>query len=351
MVKADEILFVGIGKTPVCWYRCALPAMHMGADWVGIHMTDDARIPLLYVVTGLVRNATIVPNLEDYKVVILQQPYGQRWFKAINAWRDKGKTVLYEIDDYLDGVHKQSTHDFAKHYSKKVLPAYHLCMRACDGLICSTDYIARRYAKYNPNRFVCRNGIDMARYRLTKPERPTVNIGWAGATGHINALIDWINGGVLDVMVGRDNTTFVSIGQPQAARAVAQILGESRALGVPFALIESYPAAMTMMDIALAPAQTTSWYRGKSDLRWLEAGSLGIPIIAEPNVYPEITHGVDGFHAETPLEMAEILMTLVDDPELRVEVGEAARLHMANYRDMPHAARRWMDVIQEAAAK
>lgn len=350
MVKNDEVLFIGIGKTPVCWYRCAMPAMNIGADWVGIHMTDDERFPLLHVVTGLVRNNTIEPQIEDYKVVILQQPYGRRWFKAIVGLRERGIKVLYEVDDYLHGVHKQTSHDFGKHYGKDVLPSYELCMRVCDGIICSTQFIANRYAKFNKNVYVCRNGIDMARYRLTKPERPTVNIGWAGATGHVVALTEWINGGLLDVLIGRDSTTFVTIGQPQIAGAVGQIIGESRALGVPFALIESYPAAMTMLDIALAPAQTTSWYKGKSDLRWLEAGSLGIPIIAEPNTYPEILHGVTGFHASTPLEMAEILMELVDDRELRETVGEQARNHIRDYRDMPIMAKQWLDVIADITA-
>lgn len=350
MVKPEEILFIGIGKTPVCWYRCALPAMSIGADWVGIHMTDDERIPLLYVVTGLVKNATIEPQIEDYKVVILQQPYGRRWFRAILGLRKRGIKVLYEVDDYLHGVHKQGSHDFRKAYSKKILPSYELCMRACDGMICSTDYLARRYAKFNRNIHVCRNGIDMARYQLTKPERDTVNIGWAGATGHTDALVQWINGGMLDVMVGRDKTTFISIGQPQVADAVGKMLGESRALGVPFALIESYPAAMTMLDIALAPAGATSWYQGKSDLRWLEAGSMGLPVIAQPDLYPEIVHGVTGFHASTPGEMAEILIELVDNEQLRKDVGEQARRHIADYRDMGHASKRWLEVAEEVTA-
>lgn len=349
MVKSEEVLFVGIGKTPVCWYRCALPAMHIGADWVGIHMSDDERIPLLYTVTGMVKGETIVPKIEDYKVVILQQPYGRRWFKAINGLREKGIKVLYEVDDYIHGVHKQKSHDFAHSYPKEVLPLYELCMRACDGIIASTPYIAARYRRFNPRTFVCRNGIDMARYRLTKPERDTVNIGWAGATGHVHALLEWINGGMLDVMVGRDNTTFIAVGQPHVARAVSDLLGESRALGVPFTLIENYPAAMTMMDIALAPAQTTSWYRGKSDLRWLEAGALGIPLIAQPGLYPDIVHGVTGFHAATPGEMAEILIELVDDRDLRERVGAQAKQHIADYRDMPFAAKRWLEVIAEVS--
>jgi glycosyltransferase involved in cell wall biosynthesis len=350
MVKTNEVLFIGLGKSAPCWYRCALPAMNIGADWAGIHMSDDPSIPLLHMVTGLVKQDTIAPNLDDYKVVIIQQPFGRRWHKAIHKMRERGIKVLYEVDDYLHGVRKQRGHDFAGAYDEETLKKYRLCMRAADGMICSTQYIAERYAKFNDRIFVCRNGIDSARYRLTKPTRNTVNIGWAGATGHVEALVDWMNGGVLDVLVGRDNTTFVAVGQPQLAKAIAPVVGESRTLGVPFTLIENYPAAMTMIDIALAPAGQTNWYRGKSDLRWLEAGALGIPLVADPNVYPDIVHGETGFHASSALEAAEIVMELVDNEQLRQQVGEAARGHVIVHRDMSVAARQWLDVIAEITA-
>jgi hypothetical protein len=35
---------------------------------------------------------------------------------------------------------------------------------------------------------------------------------------------------------------------------------------------------MTMLDVALAPAAKTGFYRVRSDPRWLEASSLGIPV-------------------------------------------------------------------------
>ena len=43
--------------------------------------------------------------------------------------------------------------------------------------------------------------------------------------------------------------------------------------GRPF---DVYPATrMTLMDIALAPAGKSNFFRGKSDLRWLEAERAG----------------------------------------------------------------------------
>lgn len=341
MLDFTKALFLGIGQSSVLWYRCALPATHLGADWCGV----VGKPPGLQVLTGLVRGDTTIPHWEDYEVVVLQEPFGRAWLEQINALKARGIKVIYEVDDYLHGVGKQTAHDFSKEYSKERLLAFEMCMRACDGMIVSTNYIARRYAKFNRKIYVCRNGLDVARYQLTRPERKTVNIGWAGATGHLESVIPWINA-CLPVMIERPDTCFVAIGQPGLAQPVNKILGsETRALGIPFAPLECYPAAMCMIDIALAPAGGSSWYRGKSDLRWLEASALGIAVIADPHVYPEIEHGVTGFHASSSEQVTELVRELVGDPELRRQVGEQAREHVHQERSSEIAAMQWSEVL------
>lgn len=332
MLEPADILFVGQGKTPVCWYRAALPAMHLGADWVGIYIGDDPRHPGLYVSTGLVKNNTQEPVFEDYRVVILQQPLGSMWFDRIKGLQARGIKVLYEVDDYLHGVHKAKGHDYARFYKKDVLPKFELCMRACDGLIASTEFIARRYKKFNPNTYVCRNGIDLARYALTIPERPTVSIGWAGATGHTIQMVNWLNGGLLDVIGGRDHVNFVAIGQPQLAQAVQQIHGESRAIGIPFTSIECYPSAMCLFDIALAPAGDSSWYRGKClDAKTRVPTQRGIVSIAEVKVGDRVwtedgwqgVMGTDRQKMGTGLRIRTALGYQLDlSPEHRMRTGD-----------------------------
>lgn len=344
MIEPKDILFVGMGTSAVGWYRCYLPAIHMGADWVGV----AGEPPGLAIQTGLVKNETARPHFDDYRVVIVQQPRGRAWFKQIKNLQERGIKVLFEVDDYLHGVRKQQGHDFAKHFAKEALKEIELCMRACDGIICSTDWLGKRYRKFNQRVYVAENGIDMARYNLTRPERPTVNIGWAGATGHITAILEWLNV-VIEVMRERDHTTFVAVGQHGYADPFHKEFGEERALGVPFTLIEAYPAAMTLFDIAIAPAGKTSWYQGKSDLRWLEAGALGVPIIAEPSVYPHIEHGVNGFHARGPAEIKELLLQLVDEPETRERVGAAAKDYIRRERDMPVAVLQWLEICRAVA--
>lgn len=330
----SDVLFIGMGTSAVGWYRCYLPALFLGADWIGVVGVP----PRLGYVTGLVANATKMANFLDYKVIVVQQPKGRGWLKLIRELQDHGIKVIFEVDDYLHAIRKTAGHDFQSHFGKKDIAALELNMRVCDGVICSTEYIARRYRKFNPNVWVCENGLDMGRYRLTRPPRPTVTIGWAGATGHATSVMPWVKA-VGNVMLTRPQTCFVTIGQNFADSLEGVFPG--RTISIPWTMVETYPAAMTLMDIALAPAGKGNFFRGKSDLRFVEAGALGIPIVADPDVYPHINHGVNGFHASTPQEAGELVRELVDDDAMRVRVGEAARTYVAENRDMTIACRQW----------
>jgi glycosyltransferase involved in cell wall biosynthesis len=344
-LEHTDVLMVGIGQSAPLWYRMALPARHMGWDWVGV----KGQPPSPQLLTGIVRGDTQLPHYSDYKVVVLQQVSGRAWLGEIQRIRAMGVKVLYECDDYLHGTAKQKGHDFAQAFTKKRLLGFEMCMRACDGMIVSTPYLARRYAKFNRNIYICENGIDLDRYQLTRPPRDSINIGWAGATGHLEALLPWVS--ELMAMMREDaRLRFVSIGEPGVAQAVGQELGNPRrAMGIPFIPMESYPSAMTNFDIALAPGGDTAWYRAKSDLRWLEASALGMPTVADPRVYDNIEDGVTGFHATTPAEMSSVLRTLIDDPDLRERVGEQAREEVTSERSSEVAAMKWLEVCSAVA--
>lgn len=337
-MEPSDLLFVGMGSTAVAHYRCFLPAQELGCDYVGI--AGDP--PKTLYVTGIVQGESRLPNYLDYKVVILQQPWGPNWETAIRGMQAHGVTVLYEVDDYLHGISQQQDHDFRAAFTKKALRAYEACMRLCDGMIVSTDYIAQQYRKFNRNIYVCRNGIDAARYDLKMPGRRNVHIGWAGATGHRNSMLPWLQA-VLKVMEKRVDTAFVSIGE-NFAEAFVEHVGRWRTLSVPFAAMEQYPSAMTNIDIAIGPASVTPFYMGKSDLRWLEAGALGIPLVGHPLVYGEIQDGHTGFLAATPQQIEEKLLTLVDNHMLRRAVGDNARRVVLNSRTTKQTAPRWLEV-------
>lgn len=335
-----DVLFIGLGATPIAWYRCVLPAMFLGADWVGVR----GKPPRFQFQTGLVKGSTQIPNMDDYKVVIVQQPKGRDWLRGIRNLQSRDIKVLAEFDDYLHGIRKMPDHDFAADFQKDDLREYEMCMRAADGLIVSTDYIAQRYSAHNPHVAVCENGVDTGRYDLTVPERDTVNIMWVGATGHVRALHEWLPT-VAEVMRRNDNVCFLTIGMPWAD-ALRPEFG-NRAMSIPWTMLENYPAAMTNGDIVLAPAGKGNFFRGKSQLRFYEAGALGLPVVAAPH-YDEIDHGETGYIVEHTADLEETLEMLVADRSLRLEVGGKAREYVRTHRDAKVTSRAWLTACQEA---
>jgi len=330
-------LFVGIGQSAPCWYRCALPARALGADWIGVAGDPTA----LTIRTGqTTRDIGGIDDLAAYDVVVLQQPRGQAWLDAIAELQRRGTRVLFEIDDDVHGAAKAVDHGTAAKFTKPVLRQLELAMRAADGIICSTDWIAKRYASFNSETWVCENGVDLSRYALTRPPRETVTIGWAGGTGHRPAMVPWLRE-LLHVLAVRPSTRFMSVGAEDFASALAERFGSARCIGLPWGPIETYPAAMSSFDIALAPAARTPFFRGKSDLRWLEASALGIPTVADPTLYRSIVDGVTGLHAATPAEAREAILELADDEALRERIGAAARAYVREHRCIQAVAPQW----------
>ena len=210
-------------------------------------------------------------------------------------------------------------------------------MRAADGMICSTSYIARRYRSFNERTWECRNGIDLNRYalqasptaqgrddRLGRRRRPQGARWRAGSPRCARSC-------------ARARVRFVSVGHPAAAAFVEEF-GRERAIAYPSTTIEVYPASMTLFDIAFAPSAENNQFRGKSDLRWLEASALGIPLVAHPDVYPDIEDGVTGVHARTLEEVEAALLRLVDDREERERIGRTGA--RARRRAPAHRGRR-----------
>lgn len=343
MLDPTRAIFVGVGSSPICYYRCALPAHAMGADWVGVHGDP----PDLIIDTGLVKGKTQRPTLldGDYDVIVVQEVFGEGWLKLIADAQAQGIKVIYEINDYLHGIASLEDHDFSSYFDAARVTSVEECMQAADAVTVTTKYLKTKYRKFAKRIYLVPNGIDPKRYDLELPDRGgKVNVGWAGATGHMKAMEPWLVS-VAHLMDSMSNVNFVSIGQAIADMFEPRF-GAERALSVPWSAIEQYPAAMALLDIAIAPAANTKFHRGKSDLRWLEAGALGIPAVVNPTLYPEMRHGVTGFGALNQDQVFEYLAILATDPKLRREMGDAVRTHVRENRTVEAMVPKWRRALE-----
>jgi glycosyltransferase involved in cell wall biosynthesis len=345
MESLPKTLFIGWDVSVVSYYRAFLPAVTLGADYVA--WQSDKAASLIHLTTGLGDRPPSRADLFDYEVIVVQQARGVEWLKLIRELRAAGVTVLYEIDDYVQGARKTKSHELTNEFNAEFVREMELAMGVCDGIICSTDYLARRYRSFNERTWACYNGIDLNRYAWPKPAREGVTIGWAGGVGHIASLARW-EPAVRAVMRARPQTRFVSIGHGAAANYIEEF-GTERAIGLPPGQIEVYPAAMTLFDVAIAPSAENNLFRGKSDLRWLEASALSLPLVAHPEVYSDIEDGVTGVHARTPAEVEAALLDLVDDRAKRERIGAQAYEYVSEHRRIEVAAERWASVLREVA--
>jgi glycosyltransferase involved in cell wall biosynthesis len=259
--------------------------------------------------------------------------------QQIKDWQAKGIKVVYEIDDFIHGIHKIEHHSFRKQYAKAVIKKFYVpCFEACDAMICSTQFLSDQYSKYNPNQYVCLVGLDTKRYNVEFPSRDAVVIGWAGGTGHHHSVGPWLEE-VSKIVGVYENAYFVSIGTRYADPINARYPGKG--LCIPWTTVENYPYALTNIDIALAPAHDSKYYQSKSDLRWLEASAVGVPTVANPLIYHDIKEGSTGMLASTPTEAGDAIMELVDNEPLRKSIGEQANLYVNEKRNIKVASEQW----------
>jgi glycosyltransferase involved in cell wall biosynthesis len=339
-LTSEDVLFVGRGPSVVSWYRTGMPAFNLGCDWMAL----EGKPPNLRMVASLKRGGHVPSKLDRYKIVILQQVAGSEWLREIRRLQNKGVKVVYEVDDYLHGVRKVKSHRAREAFSKKRLAEFELCMRVCDAIIVSTQRLKRLYGKFNPHVYVCRNFIEERRYRFELPERKMINIGWAGGEGHLEAVQAWLPaiGAILEEY---PETRFVSMGLP-----VADLLDRhEQAISLPFISIENFPAALTNFDLAIAPAGRGAFYAAKSDLRWLETGALGIPLVADPFVYGDLEHDVTGIVAETAGDVVEGLKLLIEDADKRKKISENVRKHVLEERSIEPGVSQWENVFISVA--
>lgn len=340
-MDSSDVLFAGKGPGTISWYRAGSPAFHLGCDWVGL----SGRPPNHTVVTGLKRGEQYKVDLSQYKIVILQQVAGLEWQREIVRLKRAGAKVFYEIDDHIQTIRKMAHHRAREYFSKKTVLEHELCMRVCDGLIVSTPYLARRYRKFNAKVYVCQNFIETDRYKnLRVPQRRTVNIGLAVGEGHAQSAEKWLPA-VNTVLDKYPNARFLSIGLP-----IADLLRRPEAISLPYTSIENFPAALCNFDIAIAPAQENNFFRAKSDLRFLEAGAVGIPCVAHPLVYGDsIQHKDTGILAESEEEVAKALDCLVKYEDWRLGIGENARQYVYSHRSTEPGVRQWEEIFAGVA--
>ena len=84
---------------------------------------------------------------------------------------------------------------------------------------------------------------------------------------------------------------------------------------------------LNCFDIGIMTLPNDEWAQGKCGLKGLSFMACGVATVMSPvGVNKDIIHhGVNGFLAETEQEWIDCLSKLIENPELRKQIGDAGR--------------------------
>ncbi|MGH8147082.1 MAG: glycosyltransferase, partial [Rhodanobacteraceae bacterium] len=179
---------------------------------------------------------------------------------------------VYELDDYLPNLPMKSAH--RGHMPKDILKSLRKALALTDRFVVSTEPLAEQFAGMHDDIRVVLNRLpvdwwgDLTSQRC-KSAKPRV--GWAGGASHLGDL-ELIADVVRELA---DEVEWVFFGMcPDKLRPYVHEFHE----GTPIGQYSAKLAALDL-DLALAPVEDNVFNACKSNLRLLEYGACGFPVV------------------------------------------------------------------------
>lgn len=216
-----------------------------------------------------------VTDLERYApdVVVLQRQIGEERLDAMRRIKRFSRAFkVYELDDYLPNLPLKSVH--RDQMPRDILKSLRRGLEFVDRFVVSTQPLAEAFAGLHGDIRVIENrlpvkwwkGLQSLRRRGRKPR-----VGWAGGISHrgdLDLIVD-----VVKELADEVEWIFFGMCPDKIRRYVHEVH-----VGVE---IEKYPAALASLDLdlALAPVEQNLFNECKSNLRLLEYGACGFPVV------------------------------------------------------------------------
>lgn len=268
---------------------------------------DGKRIP----------SAAEVLRLAPDTLVIQHYIQEQQLATLDSLYRIPGRPfTVYTLDDLITDL--PETNLFRKNIPANSRSCLKYALERCDRLVVSTDFLAETYRRFISDIRVVPNALEQRIWSgLTSAKRTSKKprIGWAGGSTHHGDL------SLLKEVIAqtRDEAEWVFFGMCPAE--LRPLIAEFHPLG-PF---NEYPARLAALnlDIAVAPLAQHPFNQGKSNLRLLEYGILGIPTVCT-NIDPYRDSPACQVSNDTR-QWVEALRARIHDSTAREAEGEALK--------------------------
>ncbi|MDI6821785.1 MAG: glycosyltransferase family 4 protein [Actinomycetota bacterium] len=263
-----------------------------------------------------------IDRVREFDIIVFQRQFIASSLRAIDYANSLGKLTVYELDDDLWHIDKASpAYNFWSDPRK--LRAVEAALKACQLVTTSTPYLAELLRQYNKNVVVLPNMLPSEYWQVKHESREDgkIIIGWAGGAHHWSDL-EILRGTIEQILDDYPHVELHVVGMreyPFKEHERIKILKPVR--------LEEYSKLLSKFDIGIAPLVDTQFNHCKSDLKFIEYGMVGLPVVAS-KVIPymkSVVHGENGFLAQNPKDWMKFLRRLIEDPDLRLKLGRKAK--------------------------
>jgi glycosyltransferase involved in cell wall biosynthesis len=199
-------------------------------------------------------------------------------------------------------------------------------------IFAGNDYLAQYAKQFNDNVKIIPTTVDTDKFlpKTTVNEangkKGVVEIGWTGSFSTIEHLRFRIEALYRIKEKYKDKVVFKVIGDKNFRDTQLQVQGLA------------WQAAtevqdLSTIDIGIMPLPDNQWTRGKCGFKGLTYMSLAIPAVMSPvGVNTSIIQEAqNGYLADTTEEWVEKLSLLIENPDLRQQIGQAGRQTVQNH--------------------
>ena len=284
--------------------------------------------------------------------------------EMVRMCHDQGAKVIFEADDaMLDsyGHERKNLQRVIGQFKSNAIDT----IKMCDALTVTTEELKKNYARFTDKPiYVLPNYIDPTWYG-TEPlhiqrNSPEIRLGWFGSKGHFEDL-KWLLPTLGKLIEKYPNLKLVYCGYGGFSSdklATEASWGEDVFSSIPRNRREFYlsvkPDLWPMkhklldLDIGIAPLIDDYFNRCKTPIKWMEYGNLRTPAVCSKVLYESVvTHGENGYLAETPEDWEKYLSMLIEDSKLRKTIGKAAQHTIQKKHNLDFHWTKWVDVYNE----
>ncbi len=300
----------------------------------------------LYFMKSFLNRLKDVFNAKNYEVIFIQResfPFGPPFFEWILKFF--GKKIIYDIDDaiYLANDSKARIKNFFKCPGKTMK-----IIKMCDHLIVCNEYLKNYCEKSNPNIIIIPTSVDTDVFTMKKQSdksQKEVVIGWIGShstTKYLNKIML-----VIEKLSKKHKLKLIIIGANQKFDvAGVEVVNKMWKLDEEVKDFQSF-------DIGVYPLDDDEWVLGKTGFKTIQYMAVGVPgVVSNVGTNSHIVKdGVNSFLAYTEQEWYEKLAQLIENPELRKEIGEEGRKTAVEEFSVKINFPKLLDVIKLVAGK